>query len=152
MGRHPLPTAIKKARGTAKPSRLNPNEPEFQILSKVSTPTVLKTARARRMFREKSAMLIAQNILQQPDIDMLTAYCNTYDLYLQAMEAQAESKQLVEVVQTKNGKQTISSPYIKLQRELLPLINQMGSNFGFSPVSRSKVIASTTDNDNDDFS
>lgn len=151
MARPKIPTALKKMRGTERPGRAT-NEPEFQLLTKVSTPAVLKTTRARRMFRDKSTMLINQKILQSPDIDLLTAYCNTFDLYLQAVEKQSEIKTLVETVQTKNGKQLIASPYIKLQRELLPLINQVGTHFGFSPISRAKLQAPPQEDINDDFS
>jgi P27 family predicted phage terminase small subunit len=152
MARHPLPAAIKKARGTDRPSRMN-DEPEYKLLTKVQTPSVLKTARARKIFKDKAAQLIAQRILQAPDIDLLTSYANTYDLYLQAVEKQAEEKNLIITVQTKNGMQKQSSPYIKLQRELLPLINSMGAQFGFSPASRSKVNpVDQSDHDDKDFS
>jgi len=39
-------------------------------------------------------------------------------------------------VETKKGKMTIISPYIKIQQQLIPILNSLSSAFGFSPSAR----------------
>lgn len=148
-GRKPTPTALKKVRGTDQPVRMNMNEAEYELLTKVTVPKVLGTKRAQQIFRDKSKQLMAQRILQAPDIDLLTAYANTFDLYLQAIEEQnkPENNLIISVI-TKSGTAKTTSPYIKLQRELLPLINNMGASFGFTPSSRARVSKPTQHDDN----
>lgn len=139
-GRKPLPAIIKKQRGTLEGKDSSLEEATYEQLTKVSIPKVLVTKRAREIFRDKSKQLIAQGILQAPDIDQLTAYSNTFDLYLQAVEEQnKEENKLLVSVKTKSGEMQMISPYIKLQQQLLPLINSIGSNYGFSPSSRARI-------------
>jgi len=153
-GRKPLPALIKTQRGTLEKASTNMDETKYDQLTKVSIPKVLATKRSRQIFRDKSKQLIAQRILQAPDIDQLTAYCNTYDLYLQAVEEQNKiENDLVVTVRTKSGEMKMISPYIKLQQQLIPLLNSIGSNFGFSPSSRARIVRPVGSSEEDkDFS
>ena len=125
-------------RGTDQPCRTNLNEMQYEQLTKVAVPKVLNTLRARKIFKERSAELIAKGLLQKPDVDLLTAYANAYDLWMQAVEAQG-SEDLMTIVKTKSGTMTMPSPYIKLQQELINQIKAIGMLFGFSPTSRASM-------------
>jgi P27 family predicted phage terminase small subunit len=139
-GRKIIPTTLKTIRGTGRPCRANMDEAKYEALTKVAVPKVLTNARAKHIFRDKSKQLIAHGILQVPDIDLLTAYANTYDLYLQAIEEQsAEGMKLTIEVSTKAGKVTMISPFIKIQQQLLPMLNTLSGAFGFSPSARASL-------------
>lgn len=142
---------MKVIRGTDQPCRMNMDEAKYEALTKVSIPKVLATPRARKIFKDKSKQLISQGILQAPDIDLLTVYANTVDLYFQASEQISNtgtkvseegihsSGGLTVTVHTKNGSYEMVSPYFQIMKQLIPLINSIGGEFGFSPASRASL-------------
>lgn len=154
MARKKTPTALKVIRGTDQPCRTNYDEAKYEALTKVSIPKVLSSSRARKIFKDKSTQLIRQGILQAPDIDLLTAYCNTYDIFLQAVEAlnDPENDLVVKVV-TKKGEMQMISPYLQIQKQLIPLLNSLSSQFGFSPSARAglKLEPKKKENELDKF-
>lgn len=154
MGKKKTPTALKVIRGTDQPCRTNYDEAKYEALTKVSIPKVLTSQRARKIFKDKSNQLIRQGILQAPDVDLLTAYCNTFDIYLQAVEQLNDPENpLVVTVQTKKGEMKMISPYLQIQKQLIPLLNSLSSEFGFSPSARAglKLTPAKKENEFDKF-
>ena len=140
-GRKPLPGKLKKSRGTDQPVRMNYDEPTYEKITKVSVPRILKSSRAKKIYRERSRVLINMGIIAEPDVDMLVAYANTLDLYYQAVEEQNKSENAltVKVTDSKGNNKIMMSPYIKLQKELIEVANKLGSQFGFTPSSRASL-------------
>lgn len=138
MGRNALPNKMKELRGTDQPVRMM-DEVEYEMVTKVSVPRILTTSRAKKIYRERSQVLINMKLLQQPDMDLLVAYANTLDMYFQAIEKQKDEDMVIELINTKGNKMMVISPYIKLQKELLELSIKLASQFGFSPASRASL-------------
>lgn len=137
-GRKPTPNKLKQLRGTDQPVRMNVDEVEYSRITKVSVPRILKTKRAKKIYRERSQVLINMQLLQEPDQDLLVAYANTLDLYYRAVEEMAEADLIIDV-QTKAGKTKQVNPHLKLMAQLIEIINKLSSHFGFSPSSRASL-------------
>ena len=137
-GRKPTPNKLKQLRGTDQPVRMNIDEVEYSRITKVSVPRILKSKRAKKIYRERSQVLINMNLLQEPDQDLLVAYANTLDLYYRAIEEMAEGD-LVVTVHTKSGSSKQVNPYLKLMAQLIEIINKLTGHFGFSPSSRASL-------------
>ena len=140
-GRKPIPGKLKKARGTDQPVRMNYDEPTYEKITKISVPRILKSTRAKKIYRERSRVLINMGMIAEPDVDMLVAYANTLDLYYQAVEEQNNNEDglTVTVKDSKGNVKIMMSPYIKLQKELIETANKLGSQFGFTPSSRAAM-------------
>ena len=137
-GRKSLPNKIKTLRATDQPVRMM-DEVEYERISKVTVPRILSTTRARKIYKERSQVLINMKLLQEPDQDLLVAYANTLDLYYQAIEKQKNEDLVTELVNAKGHKMQVISPYIKLQKDLLEMVNKLSGHFGFSPSSRASL-------------
>jgi len=137
-GRKPIPGKLKELRGTDQPVRMY-GEVEYEQITKVSVPRMLNTTRARKIYKQRAQVLINMKLLQEPDQDLLVAYANALDLYYQCMEEMANEPGLLVNVTTKAGTTRQTNPYLKLQKELLEIINKLAANFGFSPAARAAL-------------
>lgn len=137
-GRKPISNELKRLRGTDQPVRMR-DEGNSEILTRVSTPAVLKSRRARKIFKDKAALLIAQRVLTQNDIEQLTIYSYSLDTVFECIENMEEGK--FKPLKDEKGRiyKFIENPYLTLYRQMVEIVNKIGSDFGFNPVSRSKV-------------
>lgn len=140
-GRKPISNALKSLRGTDQKIRLR-NEEKVETLTKVSVPAVLKSKRAKKIFRDKAKQLIERRILSVNDIEQLTIYSYSLDTVFECMENLEEGK--FKALKDDKGRiyKFVENPYLPLYRQMVDIVNKIGSDFGFNPVSRSKVKAS----------
>ena len=137
-GRKPLPARVKQLRGTDQPCRTSMDEMEYEKLTKVAVPKILNSTRARKIFKERAAELIAKGMLQKPDVDLLTAYANAYDMWMKATE-QLNEDGLTVVMKTKTGSMTMAHPLISVSSTMLNHVKSIGLLFGFSPSARASL-------------
>lgn len=150
MGRPRTSNKLKELRGTDQPVRMNKAEVEYSRVTKVSVPSILKTTRARKIYKERAQVLINMGLLCEPDQDLLVAYAYTLDMYYIAMKEQSE-RGLVETVITKNGSYEVPSAYLKIQKDLLEQVNRLAQHFGFSPSSRASLKVDVKKDDKSEF-
>lgn len=150
-GRKPLPGKLKELRGTDQPVRMY-GEVEYEQVTKVSVPRILASRRAKKIYKERAQVLINMKLLQEPDQDLLVAYANALDLYYTCMEEMAKEEEplLVEVT-NKSGTTRQANPYLKLQKELLEMVNRLAANFGFSPSARAALKVGKTEEKKSEF-
>ena len=80
MAGRPLPTAIKKLRGTAQPCRMNKKEPKPKKL--LSTPPGHLSIKAKKYWREGFKMLTGVGVLTEMDGDALAVYAQTKEKWV----------------------------------------------------------------------
>lgn len=153
QGRKPLPNELKKLRGTDQPCRLKDSieAPAVNDISKIvntSKLKVLKTKRSKQIFKEKANQLIQLQILSDIDFEQLAIYSNSLDLLFHCIEQISESGHFIEVY-NEFGKieKYIPNPYLKLYQDMVQICNKIGSEFGFTPVSRMKLHTKTVGKD-----
>ncbi len=136
-GRKAIPDALKSLRGTNQPVRMR-GENNSSIILKVSAPPELNT-RAKKIYREKANQLIALKILTPADLDQLLIYSSSFDMLLESIEKLKEGK--FKSVHDDDGKliRFVENPYFKIYRDMTVIVNKIGGEYGFSPVSRQKL-------------
>ena len=130
-----LPTKLKLIKGTHRPERENPNEPEYKI-EIPDYPAHLST-RGRREWKRMSEVLFNMGLLTEVDMAALSAYCQFYGRWA---EAEANLKKTDLVIKTKSGN-IIQNPYIGIANTAFKLMKDCLTEFGMTPASRSRVSA-----------
>ncbi len=144
-GRPKLPNEIKKLQGTDQPCRMSESLEviKFDDISQIKAIKVkgLESASARKIFNDRASMLIANKILSPQDIDLLIIYSNALDQVIASTKMM--KKGLFKETKDDQGrlKGYISNPYIKHFKDNSDLVIKIGSEFGFSPISRMRFGA-----------
>lgn len=152
MGRKAIPDQIKKARGTLQPCRAT-NGGKIATISAVTPPSWLPKE-AKKIFKDKCNMLAAYKVLTPLDLDQLAIYANSMSEAMISIE-KINTQGRFTVIQDDYGNviNYVANPYIKHLAEQIKVINKLGSEFGFSPASRSSIEKSMVkDDDRDEFS
>ena len=145
-GRKPLPDQIKSLRGTDQPCRMR-GEIETDKILEISQIVdlknfkVLKSKRAKDIFVQKANQLIKLKLLTDMDIEQLVVYASSLDILFDCIREM--KKGMFKELYDDFGKikSYLANPYIKQYREMIDITNRIGSDFGFSPVSRMKLKA-----------
>lgn len=145
-GRKPISNAVRKLHGTDRADRMK-EEISSPVLVSVDARKIkaLQTKRGREIFTVKAKQLISQGVLTELDIEALTIYANSLDMLFECVEKVKEEK-FVKVV-TEKGTTYISNPYLKLYKEMADIVNRVGADFGFTPVSRLRIQAPIQEDD-----
>lgn len=152
-GRKVLPSKIKTLRGTNQPCRIGTElnvTPIINPIKGVSKSCPLKNKRAKKIFIEKSNQLIANGILTDFDIEQLSIYAYALDQAYTCMENISDQGLFKEIFDD-NGNilRYVQNPHLPLFRDMVDIANKIGSDFGFSPVSRQKIKAETPKDEDD---
>lgn len=146
MGRKPIPNEMKKLRGTDQPCRMRPTIKGVIITDAESVmlhPSVmlLSNDRQKQIFVEKVGQLVALKMMEEMYVDALVQYAVYYDLWEQAVISMRDLGQSFLTRRNDAGKIIghIENPYIRLAMKYRDIVNSIGSEFGFTPVSRMKL-------------
>ena len=148
-GRKPIPDQLKVLRGTNQKCRMK-GDLEAEKINEISQIVdlknfkVLKSKRAKDIFVQKANQLIKLKLLTDMDIEQLVVYASSMDILfdcIREMKKEMFIKTYEIVDEIAYLKSTIPNPHIKLYREMIEITVRIGSDFGFSPVSRMKLKA-----------
>ena len=152
MGRLPLPEKVKSVRGTVRKCRKRDEvvAPKVELVD-VNVPSHLK-GKAREIFELKVRQCFGLGILAEIDIDALALYAWEMAELLQ-LQQRLKKEDYVVTEETKSGPVMKTHPLVKVVTAKLSTVNAIGSQFGWSPVSRIRLaaMASGKDKDKDDF-
>lgn len=151
MGRLPLPEKVKQVRGTARKSRKREEivAPPVELVD-IVVPPHLK-GEAKKIYQQKVRQCFALGILAEIDADALTLYAWEMAELLKLQQRLAKEDYVVEEM-TKSGVVMKAHPLVKVVQAKLSTVNAIGSQFGWSPVSRIRLAAMAAgDKVKDDF-
>ena len=132
---NPLPTTLKKMRGTYRKDRAATNEAKPPV-SRPSPPRWLSKY-ARSEWRYITPKLDAVGLLTKIDRGELAAYCEAFGKFREATEAlQREGNEMV--VQTHNGNY-VQSPWVSIQNKAAEAMHKYAQQFGMTPSSRTRI-------------
>jgi P27 family predicted phage terminase small subunit len=143
QGRRPKPTALKLVDGTARPDRMNPDEP-IPPSGEVKCPVWLH-GRARRVWRELEPVLKAMGVLTVADVAMFAALCETQAEFIDARED--VRKRGIEIERKRYDKQgrefylVEDNPSVRIASDAGKRLKALMVEFGMSPSSRTRVTA-----------
>ncbi len=152
-GRKALPDAVKKLRGTGQPCRLSgatDHVDKISDIKKISSTAQLKllpTKRARNIFKQKANQLIGLGILTELDIEHLAVYANSLDILFGCMDGMREP---AIAKYNKSGYLIgyVPHPEIAMYKQMVEHVNRIGSEFGFTPISRQKINQPSAEDEN----
>ncbi len=145
-GRKAIPNEIKVLKGTDQPCRMRSeilNVDKIKCFDEIKSASQLKglpTKRAKTIFKTKANQLIALGVLTELDLELLAVYANSLDILFSCMEGMrlpAEPKY------NKIGALIgyVERPEIGMYRQMVDQVNKIGSDFGFTPISRQRINA-----------
>ena len=132
-GRKPLPTHLKLVKGTARPHRLNKDEPKPTVAQ--PEPPALLDERAKAKFVAMAEMLARHGVMTELDAGALARYAVVWCRWV---DAEAEIKRRGPVVKTEGGN-VIQNPFLAVANKCLLQMAQLESEFGLTPSSRSRI-------------
>lgn len=144
-GRKPLPTHLKLVKGTARPHRINRDEPKPAIAAPEPPHHLDKRAHAR--FTEMAEILARHGVMTELDTSALARYAVVWCRWV---ESEAEVKRRGPVVKTELGN-AIQNPFLTIANKCLLQMAQIESEFGLTPSSRSRIRAATPADASDPF-
>lgn len=155
MGRYKLPAEVKALRGTTRKDRDNSSggwEDVVVSLDQVAVPKDLK-GEAAKIYKERVRMLFAMGMLQPIDVDALRLYANAVagSIKLQAA-IDKEGYTVLEKDEDGNLCKVSVNPLVKVLKDTINTANMIGSQFGWSPLSRMRLRSMVAgDKKEDDF-
>jgi P27 family predicted phage terminase small subunit len=144
-GRKPLPTHLKVVKGTARPHRLNKDEPRPPVAVPLPPPHLDDRARAK--FTEIAEMLARYGVMTELDAGALARYAV---IWCRWTDAEAEVKRRGPVVKTEAGN-IVQNPFLAVANKCVLQMGQIESEFGMTPASRSRIRASAPADQADPF-
>lgn len=135
-GRKGLPTVVKELKGTLRADRVNKNEPKtIQMKALPKAPKFLGKV-AKREFATIVNWLNENGLLEQVNLNLVTAYAIEVGRYFDCQDQVIDS--LTDM--TPNG-MMVQSAYVGIANKALSNALKIAVEFGFTPASRSKVNA-----------
>ena len=134
-GRHPKPTAVRRADGNPGNRGYNPDEPVIPPGMPECPPHLSETARIEwdRIIGD----LHAAGIVTSVDRAVLAAYCQAWGRWVEAEEKLSESATLFK---TPSG-YIQQSPWLTVANKQLELMSRFMNELGITPSSRARVVA-----------
>lgn len=134
-GRRPTPTSLKLLRGNPGKRPLNDREPRPAAIAPSCPPHMGEIAKQewRRMVKEMRPL----NLLTHLDRAALAIYCDQWERWVKATE---ELQKYGPVL--KMGMMLVTSPYITIADKAMNQIRAFGTEFGFTPSSRTRLHVS----------
>lgn len=134
------PTKIKKAQGTLRKCRENPDEPEPE--TGVSTPPSWLDEPAREEWKRAGAVLERMGLISEMDLVAFAGYCTAVSDLIRCEEIIRREGVMTTITLTRGGgERDVTHPAADLKHKVLGTIRRFMTEFGMSPASRPRVHA-----------
>lgn len=135
-GRKPLPTAVKRLRGTDQPVRINQNEAQAGVVVRLPPPAKWMSKLAKQVYKTKGQELINMNILGTLDIDMFLLYCVEYASYIETSEALSKfgHEKILD-----DDDEAVYKRLLRQNQRAWERAKAIAIEFGFTPSARARV-------------
>ncbi|GAB5501333.1 MAG: phage terminase small subunit P27 family [Pseudohongiellaceae bacterium] len=144
-GRKPKPTAQKRAEGNPGKRKLKDDEPRFDASLPDPPEPVRTDPVALGIWEQVAPELHATGVLTAVDGLALGAYCRAVARWI---HAERKLQQFGAIIKGHRDKPTLS-PFTREANEAVKQMQQLGSEFGLTPVSRSRIHAVATPEEDD---
>ena len=157
QGRKPKPTHLKLLHGEPNKDRINKDEPKAPPLMSKS-PTWLDYE-AKKEWKRLAPQLLNSGVLTEWDMANFASYCATYS---KMVKAEKELKALIKIqgnkgllFPIKNPDGTVralqTNPFIWIINKCIEQLRSLGSEFGLTPSSRTRIKVNRDYDDDEDF-
>ena len=132
-GRKPLPTAIKKLKGTLQKCRTNLREPDPE--GDLVEPPEYMSEGAKSAWRY-ALDCAPPHLLRRLDMSVLEVWACSADLYRKAQIGLIKTGMLIKMP---NTGVPMPSPYLAIANKQAQIMTKAATEMGFTPASRSRV-------------
>jgi P27 family predicted phage terminase small subunit len=132
-GRKPLPTTVKKLKGTLQKCRTNPREPQPRGDLVEPPEYMAEGAKQAWCYAIESA---PAHLLLRLDMSVLEVWACAADLYRKAQTGITKTGLLVKAPNTGVPMQ---SPYLAIANKQAQIMTKAATEMGFTPASRSRI-------------
>ena len=138
-GPHRTPTKLKALAGTIKPSRVTPDEMEVDSVSEIPEAPKHFDKKAKDTWKLVTNTLYNLDMLHEEDLTQLQAYCMVVSL-CERCEIEMSNSPIVTIQTNKAGfEYEAKTKWIDIYNNAIDRLIKLGSQFGFSPSSRTKI-------------
>lgn len=136
-GKVPKPDAIKEAQGTLKKSRVNNDQPVFDVPKDLPKPPNTMNIYGKRLWNAMLPMLVNVGLYTEADYNAFELLCMAYGDMIKARKDLAKSGT---VVLSPNGA-VYQHPNVGIANQAWKRVKDMLTQFGLTPAERSRVKA-----------
>ena len=136
-GRKPLPTTVKKIKGTLQKCRTNLREPKPQ--GDLVEPPEYMSDGAKSAWRY-ALECAPPHLLTRMDMSVLEVWACAADLY---RKAQTQISKTGMLVKAPNSGVPMQSPYLAIANKQAQIMTKAATEMGFTPASRSRITLPT---------
>lgn len=144
-GRKPVPTELKKQRGTDRPDRGVDNEAQFPIPSRMYSPPENLNEWGEKAWRYYGKLLLDAGLFTDADRMAMELLCQSYGRWIEAERNVA----LTGTVLTSDRGNFYTNPYLHVANKAWDQIKRMLAEFGLTPAERTRVAALAGDKEED---
>lgn len=151
-GRKPLPTEIKRTRGTLRKHRTTDGEMELPTVnSDLPAPPEWLTDNGKAEWITVTSDLNKAGILAYADLSLVAMYCNEISTYIECQEQMAKMSTRVMVIKDDAGKVKYAQqlPYQKIANDCVEKALKLAAEFGLTPSARTRIGTLTKDKKGD---
>lgn len=120
------------------------NEPQPSAPTRTPPAPSHLNAHGKKEWRRIVKLLLNTKVYTDADHALLEAYCQAYGRWV---DAEQQVQQFGSVIRTSNNN-LVLSPYLSIANRALDQMQKLATEFGMSPVSRTRV--SKIEDDNED--
>lgn len=148
-GTKPIPTEIKRLKGTLELSRVLDNEMDFDLMEGIPAPPERNwPVKLKTIWIACCTSLYQVNLLYKEDLAQLRIYCFAVHKIMWIEAKLLKEKEVVTVVSVNKVKYKKRNDWLSPYLEYVKIADKFGAKFGFSPSDRTR-IAGAQKNPND---
>jgi P27 family predicted phage terminase small subunit len=136
---HPVPTHIKKLRGTDRPDRKAANPLTPEVMQDVPMAPAELPKKGQEVWYTCAMELKKYNALHKVDLEMLTAYCFQVSTMHEAMFHIKKHGKIMKLKNKAKQEYYQTNPWIGIYNNALTYANKLATQFGFTPSARTKI-------------
>jgi P27 family predicted phage terminase small subunit len=143
-GRPPKTDQEKALKGTLRPSRVLEPSVKLSKLTSFELPPADLPAIGKQEWQRVMQQLQPLGVLTAVDLSLLKSYCqHVATMELAAEELNKPGGYLTMMTNKGGGSYPIKSPWVGIYNEASDRANKLGQQFGFTPSSRTRIVAPT---------
>ncbi len=144
-GTKPKPTRLKLLAGNPGRRPLNQREPQPPLPPTLPKPPKHLGSDGREEWLRVGGMLLRTRVLTEADLTALSAYATVYGRWMQA-ELEIKRKGIL-VRAAPKSKVRVQNPMLPVANKAFQQMSQLLGEFGLTPSSRTRIIASPASED-----
>jgi|DEB0MinimDraft_6_1074348.scaffolds.fasta_scaffold50120_2 P27 family predicted phage terminase small subunit len=139
-GRKPLPTEIKKKKGTLQKCRTLEDEVQPETVSEAPPAPVWLSEIGKQEWDRVIDYLISNNLLASCDLSIVAFYCNEVSVYIESEQQLRQNSRMIAYKDEKGKiKHAQQVPLQIIARKSLESAMKIAAEFGFTPSSRTRI-------------